>query len=104
MTVKPPLSTVPPRFVMATSESIDLDFDTTNLGGPPSSPLFVLTDQNTNAAVPGFTSAPVIDGNVVSQQVNGSLLRIGHIYTLALTFTTSPNTFLMVLTIGPVPV
>jgi hypothetical protein len=100
MTVKPPLSTVPSRLVMATSESITPRFDTTNLGGPPSSPLFVLTDQNTAQAVAGFTSAPVISGNVVSQQVEGSLLRIGHIYTLALTFTTSPDTWLMVLTIS----
>lgn len=86
--IDPQLATMPNVFVMATTETYELGFDTTNpawVGDPPFSPTFTLTDVETGFETT-LPDAPTIDGNVVLQVVRGSSLEGNHKYTLALNF------------------
>ena len=98
------ISTVPPLFVMATTEELPFGFDTTNLlglGQTPSAPSSVLVDVNTGLTIALTGDAPSVVGNVVTQIVDGALLIAGHSFTLSVTFTVSADTtWTMVLTIN----
>lgn len=99
MSVKPPLSTVPPEFRMARSERFPLAFDVSNEGSSPTSPAFVMTDANDGTVVT-LDDEPTTNGNVVTQIVNGSALTAEHSYELALTCVINPaTTITMVLSI-----
>lgn len=104
MSVKPPLSCVPPVWVMATTEEMPLAFDTTNVlenAQVPYGPTCVLTDVSVGRGlIVDLPTDPTVSGNIVTQQVDGSALTAGHIYTLAVTFSAAADTvWTMLLTI-----
>lgn len=101
MSVKPPLTTDPAVYVMATSEALPLRFNTAKLlqlGQSMSNPVFVMTDTKTGKVIdlPG----PNIDGNFAIQDVDGDILLARHSYELALSFNAEDDTvWTMILTI-----
>lgn len=100
---QPPIATNPGGFIMATSETWPLGFDTTNLlinDEVPSLPVSTLTDLFTGETVT-LEDEPYIIGNVVTQVVRGSQLTAKHQYSLAVGFTLDAVTIpVMVLTIN----
>lgn len=101
MSVKPPLSCVPPVWVMATSEQFPLGFDTSillGIGQTVSNPVTVLTD--TTIGQPVEISGPNLDGDVIIQDIVGADLVAQHIYELAVSFNAEMDTvWTMILTI-----
>lgn len=97
-TVPAPLATIPEYFRMAGAESYPLGFDTTNIGGPPESAVFELTNADGGAVIP-LTDDYTAEGPVLTQVVRRNTLEEGT-YFLTLTSTISDvKIALMVLTI-----
>lgn len=83
------LAVSPPSFEMATTETLPLAFDTTNLlenGESPTNASAVLTDQ-ADGTVVALGVSPSIVSNTIRQTVTGSLLTARHAYWLRVSFT-----------------
>lgn len=88
------LRVLPYDFTMATTEKLPLGFDATSLLGPGdviTDVVSVLTDTNTGKVV-ALVDDPTIDGNVVIQPVDGTVLDASHTYSLNVTFSANAST------------
>lgn len=72
-----PMATVPDTFTMATEETWPIEFDTTNLGGSPTSPNVVLTDLDPEGGVVALADPPTTNGNWTAQILAGARLSRG---------------------------
>lgn len=89
------LDTIPETFTMATTERFLLGFDTSKLltsGQVPSTPTSVLIDRSAQDAVITLAVLPVINGDLIQQQVEGSSFVAKHDYRLSITFVASDTT------------
>ena len=84
----------PPATTMQTTEELPLGFDTSallELGQSVTMPSATLTDLTESTTIT-LANRPSVNGNVITQIVDGSQLSGNHVYRLTVSFTAAADT------------